>query len=122
MDKSAKTLFGEGKASFKLRNGVAHNDDLALKTTVLRVTGKGDVDIGHSDLDYNAKIIFAKTEQGKTATLPLNISGGFDDLKFKADYSALLADVAKQKLDERKDELRAKAREELKKSLKGLIK
>lgn len=122
VDKNEKTAFSEFKANFKVHNGVAHNDDLAVKSTVLRVTGKGDIDIGHDSLDYNAKVIFAKTEQGKTATLPVNVSGAFDDLKFKVDYGALLADVAKQKLDEKKDELKDRAREELKKSLKGLFK
>ena len=122
VDKSEKTPFSEFKASFKVHNGVAHNDDLAVKSTVLRVTGKGDIDIGHGNMDYNAKAIFAKTEQGKTATLPVNISGTFDDLKYKVDYSALLADVAKQKLDEKKEELKARAREELKNSLKDLFK
>jgi AsmA protein len=122
VDKSEKTPFSEFKASFKVRNGVAHNDDLAVKSTVLRVTGKGDIDIGHGNMDYNAKAIFAKTEQGKTATLPVNISGIFADLKYKVDYSALLADVAKQKLDEKKEELKARAREELKNSLKDLFK
>jgi AsmA protein len=90
------------------------------------VTGKGDIDIGHDNLDYNAKAIFAKTEQGKTATLPVNISGAFDDLKFKVDYSALLADVARQKLDEKKEQVKEEAKtklqDELKKNLKGLFK
>jgi AsmA protein len=122
VDKNEKTPFNEFKATFKVRNGVAHNEDLAVISTVLRVTGKGDIDIGHDNLNYNAKAIFAKTEHGKTATLPVNVSGAFDDLKFKVDYSALLADVAKQKLDEKKDDMKAKAREDLKKSLKGLFK
>ena len=122
VDKNEKTPFSEFKASFKMHNGVAHNDDLAVKSTVLRATGKGDVDIGRGSVDYNAKAIFAKTEQGKTATLPVNISGTFDNLEYKVDYGSLLADVAKQKLDEKKDDLKAKARDELKKSLKGLFK
>ncbi len=45
VDKNEKTDFTEFKASFKVRNGVAHNDDLAVKSTVLRVTGNGDIDI-----------------------------------------------------------------------------
>lgn len=126
VDKSEKTPFSEFKATFKIHNGVAHNDDLAVKSTVLRVAGKGDIDIGHDNLDYNAKAIFAKTEGGKTATLPVNISGAFDDLKFKVDYSALIADVARQKLDEKKEqvkeEAKAKLQDELKKGLKGLFK
>ncbi len=122
VNKNEKTPFSEFKASFKIKSGVAHNDDLAVKSTVLRVTGNGDIDIGHDNINYNAKAIFAKTEQGKTATLPVNVSGAFDDLKFKVDYGALLADVAKQKVSEKKEDLKAKARDELKKSLKGLFK
>jgi AsmA protein len=126
VDKNEKTDFSEFKASFKIRNGVAHNDDLSVKTTVLRIAGNGDVDIGHDNLNYNAKVIFAKTETGKTATLPVGVSGAFDDLKIKVDYTALLKDVAKQKLDDKKDQLkedaRNKARDELKKGLKGLFK
>ena len=126
VNKNEKTDFSEFKASFKIKNGVAHNDDLSVKTTVLRIAGNGDIDIGHDNLNYNAKVIFAKTDTGKTATLPVGVSGAFDDLKIKVDYTALLKDVAKQKLDEKKDQLkddaRNKARDELKKGLKGLFK
>ncbi|MDP1636189.1 MAG: AsmA family protein [Gallionellaceae bacterium] len=126
VDKNEKTEFSEFKATFKVKNGIAHNDDLAVKSTVLRITGNGDIDIGHDNLNYNAKAIFAKTEQGKTATLPVTVYGAFDAVKFRIDYAALLKDMAKQKLDEKKDQLKedakAKAREELKKGLKGLFK
>lgn len=126
MDKSEKTEFSEFKASFKVRNGVAHNDDLAVKSTVLRLSGNGDIDIGHDSLNYNAKATLAKTEQGRAATLPVNVSGSFDAVKFKIDYGALLVDVAKQKIDEKKEKViedtKAKLQDELKKGLKGLFK
>jgi AsmA protein len=126
VDKNEKTDFSEFKASFKIKNGVAHNDDLSVKTIVLRIAGNGDIDIGHDTLNYNAKVIFAKTDTGKTATLPVGVSGAFDDPKIKVDYTALLKDVAKQKLDEKKDQIKDdaknKARDEMKKGLKGLFK
>jgi AsmA protein len=126
VDKSEKTEFSEFKATFRVHNGVAHNDDLAVKSTVLRLSGKGDIDIGHDSMNYNAKAALARTAQGRTATLPVNVSGPFDALKFKVDYGALLVDVARQKLDEKKEKVKedAKARlqEELKKGLKGLFK
>lgn len=126
VDKSEKTDFSEFKANFKVRNGVAHNDDLAVKSTVLRVSGNGDIDIGHDSLNYNAKAALAKTEQGRTVTLPVNVSGPFDALKFKIDYTGLLVDVAKQKFDEKKEKVKedakAKLQEELKNGLKGLFK
>jgi len=126
VDKSEKTEFSEFKANFKVHNGVAHNDDLAVKSAVLRLSGNGDIDIGNDSLNYNAKAALAKTEQGRTATLPVNVSGSFDALKFKVDYGALLVDVAKQRIDEKKEkakeDAKAKLQEELKKSLKGLFK
>ena len=126
VDKSEKTEFSEFKANFRVRNGVAHNDDLAVKSTVLRLSGSGDIDIGQDSLNYNAKATLAKTEQGRTGTLPVNVSGPFDALKFKIDYSALLVDVARQKFDEKKEKVKedakAKLQEELKKGLKGLFK
>ena len=62
--------------------------------------------------------------------MPVHLSGPFADLKYKADFSAMLVDVAKQKLDAKKEELKDKAKEEakaklqeeLKKGLKGLFK
>lgn len=126
VDKNEKTEFSEFKASFRVQNGIARNDDLAVRSTVLRITGNGEIDIGHDKLNYNAKAALAKTEQGKTATLPVTVYGPFDNVKFRIDYAALLKDMAKQKLDEKKEQLKedakAKAREELKKGLKGLFK
>ena len=126
VDKSEKTEFSVFKANFKVRNGVAHNDDLAVKSAVLRLSGSGDIDIGHDSLNYNAKATFASSEQGRTGTLPVNVSGPFDALKFKVDYGALLVDVAKQKIDEKKEKIKedakTKLQEQLKQGLKGLFK
>jgi len=99
---------------------------------VLRLTGKGDIDIGHDRIDYNLKVIFAKTEQGRTGTLPVKVQGPFDDIKIKVDYAALFADVARQRLDEEKavlqkkldaekDAAKARLEDSLKQKLKGLI-
>ena len=126
VDKSEKTEFSVFKASFNVHNGVAHNDDLAVKSTVLRLSGNGDIDIGHDSINYNAKAALAKTEHGRTGTLPVNVSGPFDALKFKVDYGALLVDVAKQRIDEKKEKIKedakSKLEDQLKKGLKGLFK
>lgn len=126
VNQNEKTAFSEFKANFIVKNGVAHNDDLSVRSTTLRLTGSGDIDIGRDRMNYNAKAIFAKTEQGRTATLPVNVSGPFDALKIQVDYGALLADMAKQKLDEKKEVLKENAKtrlqDELKKGLNGLFK
>lgn len=108
VDKGEKTEFSEFKAGLKIKDGVAHNDDLSVKSTVLRLTGSGDVDIGHDKMDYNAKVIMAKTDQGRTGTLPVHVYGPFDSLKINVDYAELLADLARQRLNEEKAALQQK--------------
>ena len=130
VNKDEKTEFSEFKASFKVTNGVAHNDDLTVKAPTLRIAGNGDIDIGNDSLNYTTKVTLSKTEGGGTATLPVQLSGPFADLKYKVDFGAMLADIAKQKLEARKDEAKAqlkdeakaKAQDALKKGLKGLFK
>ena len=130
VNKDEKTEFSEFKASFKVNNGVAHNDDLSVKAPMLRIAGSGDIDIGNDSLNYTTKVTMSKTEGGGTGTLPVYLSGPFTDLKYKVDFGALLADVAKQKLDAKKEEVKdkvkedakAKLQEELKRGLKGLFK
>ena len=126
VNKDEKTEFSEFKASFKVVNGVAHNDDLAVKAPILRIVGSGDIDIGNDSLNYTTKVTVSRTEGGGTATLPVYLSGPFAALKYKVDYGAMVADVAKQKVEAKveakKEEVKAKAQEQLKNKLKGLFK
>lgn len=108
VNKGEKTEFSEFKAGLKIKDGVAHNDDLSVKSTVLRLTGSGDVDIGHDKMDYNAKVIMAKTDQGRTGTLPVHVYGPFDALKIQLDYAELLGDLARQRLNEEQAALKQK--------------
>jgi AsmA protein len=123
-----KTEFSELKASFKVSNGVAHNDDLLVKSPSLKVSGKGDVDIGNSTINYSTKTTLAEAVDGKSGslTVPVQLNGPFADLKFKVDYGAVVADVVKQKVDakieSKKEELKQQLQEKLKGGLKDLLK
>lgn len=123
-----KTEFTELKANFKISNGVAHNDDLLVKSPSLRVTGKGDVDIGNSSINYATKTTLAESVDGQngSVTVPVQLVGPFADLKFKVDYGAVVADVVKQKADakieSKKEELKQQLQEKLKGGLKDLFK
>jgi AsmA protein len=130
VNEAEKTEFSEFKASFKVNNGVAHNDDLAVKAPMLHITGSGDINIGNDSLNYLTQVTLFKTEGGGTVTFPAQLSGPFTDLKYKVDFGAMLMDVAKQKFDVKKEELKnqatdkakSKLQEELKKGLEGLFK
>lgn len=99
-----KTDFSELKATFKITNGVAHNEDLSMKSPFVRVGGKGDINVGNDSLDYLVKATVAGTSEGQGGkdsvgglTLPVRLSGAFTDLKFKLDFGSMISDEAKQK-------------------------
>ncbi|MGB8076526.1 MAG: AsmA-like C-terminal region-containing protein, partial [Gallionella sp.] len=118
-----KTTFKEFKATFKVTNGVAHNDDLSLRSEQVWVTGAGDINIGSDSIAYVAKAAIARTSDGKGGiTVPVHVSGTFTDLRYKLDYGAMVKEAVKQKVDAKKEELKNQLQDQLKNKLKGLFK
>ena len=136
-----KTDFSELTASFKIANGVAHNDDLAAKSPLLRVGGSGDINLGEDRLDYTVKATVVPTLQGqggpelqaiKGLTIPVKLSGPFTAIGWKIDFAGMVGEIAKQKLEEKKQEVKAEVQkkveeqknrlqDQLKDKLKGLF-
>jgi AsmA protein len=103
----AKTDFTELTASFVIKNGVAHNEDLLMKSPLLRLTGRGDVDIGEGTIDYTAKasVVATATGQGGKGlgdvagvTVPVRATGPLASMKYRVDVASLATDVAKDAL------------------------
>jgi AsmA protein len=126
-----KTDFTELKASFAIKNGIAHNSDLSLKSPLIRLGGEGDINIGADSIDYLAKATLVATAAGqggkdasdlKGLTVPVRISGPYTALRYKLDFNAMISGAAKQKVDEKKEEIKSKAQDKLKDQLKGLFK
>lgn len=135
-----KTDFSELKASFKINNGVAHNDDLFMKSPLLRLSGAGDINIATDSIDYLAKATLVRTLEGQGGadtvggvTVPVRVSGPFVDLKYSLDFGSMVSDEAKQKVagtkaavkqqvDMKKEEVKTKLQDQLKDGLKGLFK
>ena len=124
---SQRTDLSEFTASFVIKNGVAHNDDLSAKAPLLRLSGAGDVNIGANAIDYLAKVSFVASSTGQGGkdlgdlagkTLPVKIDGPLDAPQFHPDLNALVRDVAKQQIQKQEDKLRERGRD----FLKGLIK
>lgn len=121
-------------ASFRIANGVAHNDDLSVKSPLLRLGGSGDVNIGEGRVDYLVKATVVSSLQGqggpelqalKGLTLPVKLYGPFDAIGWKVDFGGIISGVAKQKVEEKKAEVTEKAKkkiqEQLGDKLKGLF-
>ena len=121
--KDEKTDFKECKATFKVNNGIAHNDDLSLKSQLMRISGAGDINIGNDSIDYVAKATLVKTQADQgSITVPLRVSGPFTDLKYTLDYGAMVSEAVKQKVEAKKEQIKNKVQEQLKDKLKGLFK
>lgn len=129
-DGKEKTDFSELNATFVIKNGIARNNDLDLKAPLVRVTGAGAIDIGNSSLDYTVKAAVVATTKGQGGagleqlaglTVPVQLSGPFDGLKYKVDYGAVAGNLAKSKVGEKVREQREKVEDRVKDRLKGLI-
>jgi len=125
-----KTDFTELNATFRIANGVAHNRDLSAKSPLLRLGGQGDIDIGAGRLDYLTKVTVVGSLQGqggqgastlKGVTVPLRIRGPWDGIKYSLDFNELGKSVVRQKVQEKKEQVKSRVQEELKKGLKGLF-
>jgi AsmA protein len=133
-DKSQKTDFSELSASFTIKNGVAHNEDLDAKAPLFRLGGAGDINIANSSLNYLAKASVVASAQGQGGrerdrlaglTVPVKLSGTFDDLKYEVDFRGMAGEAAKSQVGERvKEQLeqrKDKIEERLGDKLKGLL-
>jgi len=122
-----RTDFSELAASFTIKNGVAHNEDLDVRAPLFRISGRGDIDIGNSRIDYVTRAAVVATTKGQGGadlaelsglTVPVRLSGPFDAMNYQVDYGAVATDLAKSKVGEK---LRERLEERLEEGLKGLI-
>jgi uncharacterized protein involved in outer membrane biogenesis len=109
-DKTKKTDFSELTATFDIKNGVAHNEDLAMKAPVLRLAkgdSRGDIDIGNEKINYLAKPTVVKSLKGQGGAelddlsgiaIPVKITGTFADPKYGMDFAAIGSALAQSKL------------------------
>ena len=91
-----ETDFAQLSGSFVVNNGVADNQDLFMASPLLRVTGKGIVNLVTKTLDYHVepRVVGTLIGQGdsspvrKGLTVPLHITGPFAAPKVRPEISA----------------------------------
>ncbi len=96
---SQNTDFSELSAVFKIKDGIAKNEDLKLIGPLVRVTGKGEVDMLRQRLDYRVKPKLVASLQGQGATeklkgiaVPIIIKGRWSKPKIYPDIKGILND------------------------------
>ena len=108
-----KTDFTELSGSVNIKNGLVNNQDLSMQSPLLRITGKGEVDLPENTINYMARTAIVGTVEGqggrqiaelKNVVIPVKISGSLDDPKVSPDVAAILQEniksQAKEKLKE----------------------
>lgn len=109
-DSKQRTDFSELTATFRIANGVARNNDLDMKSPLLRVGGEGEIDIGADSLNYLVKASIVGTGKGqggrdvedlRGVTVPVRVSGPLAAPSYKLDFGRAATDTAKQELKSR---------------------
>ena len=108
-DQNKKTEFSELSGTFAIQNGVARNNDLSLKSPLLRVSGAGDINIGEDTLNYLVKASVVGTLKGQDGrnvnelrgvTVPVRATGPIAAPSFALDFASLVTDTVKQKAED----------------------
>lgn len=97
-----KTDFAELAGTYTITKGIVKNDDLFLKSPLLRVDGKGTVDLPRRTVDYRVtpKIVASAKGQGGTDQLaglavPVLITGPWDNLSYAPDLAGVVDELIK---------------------------
>jgi AsmA protein len=108
-----KTDFSELRASARIADGVAHSDDLVVKSPFLRIGGAGRFDIGRGTVDYTARATVTDTAAGQGGaglealrgiTVPVVLTGPFDAIDWKIQWSEIAAAAVEKKLKDKLNE------------------
>jgi AsmA protein len=103
----ARTDFASFTASFLVKNGVAHSEDLQLTSSGLRLTGRGDIDIGEGTLDVLTKVSVTTAVTSLTGidlaglvgvSVPLRATGSLASPTYSVDVQSLATELAKTPL------------------------
>ncbi|MFP4516738.1 MAG: AsmA family protein [Desulfovibrionales bacterium] len=125
-----QTDFSDLSGSATITDGLIKNDDFLMQSPLLRVRGKGTVDLPQEEVDYlvNAALVGTLEGQGgagveelRDVPVPLRITGTFDQLAFRPDMEVLAREFARtkvggevqKKLEETEKQLQQKLREKL---------
>jgi AsmA protein len=94
--------FAELGGTYVIARGVLTNQDMLLRSPLLRVSGKGTVDLPRRRVDYRIepKVVASTKGQGSTADaagikVPVIVSGPWDNLSYKPDLAGALGGLAK---------------------------
>lgn len=105
--KEQATDFSSITGSATIKDGIIRNNDLRGASPLLRVEGKGSVDLARSRLNYELTTIVVNTATGqggkaldrlKKLPIPIKITGTFANPSYGIDMQAVMKEEAKQEI------------------------
>ncbi|HZP11950.1 MAG TPA: AsmA family protein [Nevskiaceae bacterium] len=109
-DQGESTDFAELKGHGRIVNGVLTTDTLSAANPGFRFSGEGSIDIGNEQINYLIKPTIVETTEGaggakgldqlKGLTIPIRVTGSFNDPKYTIDIQEALKQKAGQKLNQ----------------------
>jgi AsmA protein len=123
-----KTDFSDLKASFRIDEGQARNDDLTLSSPFVRLTGAGSLNLVEGSMDYVANTSLVATSTGQDGkdlsdvagfSVPVRVSGPLTALKYELQFSDAIELQAKQRFKAEETKLKKKLESGLTEKLLG---
>jgi AsmA protein len=93
-----RTKFDAFKDSATITNGVAETNDLSIISPVLKVSGKGTINLRNSGLDMNLVASVMKSATTTAVEVPVKVTGTYTDPTVKPDLEGLAKGAVKDKL------------------------
>ncbi|SFD40067.1 AsmA family protein [Pseudoalteromonas denitrificans] len=107
-DKSQKTDFAELSGIFNFQNGVGTNKDFKLASPLIRIKGKGVVDLPKTKVDYGVTTGLVSNIEGQGTKssstgfkVPVLVKGQFHNVKIKLDVSSASKDKLKNSIKDK---------------------
>jgi AsmA protein len=97
------TSFGELSASFRIENGIAHNQDVSVSTALLRIGGEGQLDLAQETIDLRLRCTVLAPLAGQDSraaaalaglTVPVALNGPLARIGWQVDVATLASEAA----------------------------
>jgi len=115
-EETRQTDFTDLSGSFTVQNGLVSTSDLAARSPLFRVDGKGTAHLVSEKLDMRLDTTVLSdiksaagdsTEELKGVAIPITIKGSFSEPKFGVDVSSVLKAKLDAEVDKKKEEAKA---------------
>lgn len=125
-----QTDFTELQGTASVDKGIISNQDLAIKSPLLRVTGEGIVDLPQEQIDYRIRTVIVGTlvgqggaglEELKGIPIPIHIGGNLTEPRFSLDLQAVLSEQVEQQVQKAVEGQKEKVQEELEERKKEVL-